>query len=81
MDPQHGTNWLPSPYFGQFSISSNFKGTVMVAQSLISYNDVAQYFNHKLKEAIVQLRKDLPSVAFTYVDVYSVKYSLFRLLF
>uniref|UniRef100_A0A7N2R555 Uncharacterized protein n=1 Tax=Quercus lobata TaxID=97700 RepID=A0A7N2R555_QUELO len=65
----------------KFSISSNFKGTVMVAQSLISYNDVAQYFNHKLKEAIVQLRKDLPSVAFTYVDVYSIKYSLFRLLF
>ena len=52
----------------------------MIAQSLISYNDVAQYFNHKLKEAIVQLRKDLPSAAFTYVDVYFVKYSLFRLL-
>ncbi|XP_050251234.1 esterase-like isoform X17 [Quercus robur] len=42
-----------------------------------SYNDVAQYFNHNLKEAIVQLRKDLPLAAITYVDVYSVKYSLF----
>ncbi|KAK7847066.1 esterase [Quercus suber] len=42
-----------------------------------SYNDVAQYFNHDLKEAIVQLRKDLPLAAITYVDVYSVKYSLF----
>uniref|UniRef100_A0A2N9F541 Esterase n=1 Tax=Fagus sylvatica TaxID=28930 RepID=A0A2N9F541_FAGSY len=41
------------------------------------YNDVAQYFNHKLKEAIVQLRKDLPLAAITHVDVYSVKYSLF----
>ncbi|KAG2708994.1 hypothetical protein I3760_05G218700 [Carya illinoinensis] len=42
------------------------------------YNDVAQSFNHKLKEAIVQLRIDLPSAAITYVDVYSVKYSLYR---
>lgn len=43
----------------------------------IPYNEVAQYFNHKLKEAVVQLRKELPSAAITYVDVYSVKYSLF----
>ncbi|KAK4572821.1 hypothetical protein RGQ29_031013 [Quercus rubra] len=42
-----------------------------------SYNDVAQYFNHNLKEAIVQLRKELPLAAITYVDIYSVKYSLF----
>ncbi|KAK9993353.1 hypothetical protein SO802_023056 [Lithocarpus litseifolius] len=41
------------------------------------YNEVAQYFNHKLKEAIVQLRKDLPLAAITYVDIYSVKYSLY----
>ena len=49
----------------------------MVAQSLISYNNVAQYFNHKLKEAMVQLMKDLPLAAFTYVNVYSFKYSLY----
>ena len=41
------------------------------------YNDVAQYFNYKLKEAIVQLRIDLPLAAITHVDVYSAKYSLF----
>ncbi|XP_060673651.1 esterase isoform X1 [Ziziphus jujuba] len=41
------------------------------------YNEVAQYFNTKLKEAVVQLRKDLPSAAITYVDVYSAKYSLY----
>ncbi|KAJ7959138.1 GDSL esterase/lipase [Quillaja saponaria] len=41
------------------------------------YNEVSQYFNHKLKEAVVQLRMDLPLAAITYVDVYSVKYSLF----
>ncbi|XP_075638250.1 GDSL esterase/lipase At3g26430-like [Castanea sativa] len=40
------------------------------------FNDVAQYFNRKLKEVVVQLRKDLPLAAITYVDVYSVKYSL-----
>ncbi|ONI34762.1 hypothetical protein PRUPE_1G497300 [Prunus persica] len=42
------------------------------------YNEVAQYFNHKLKEATVQLRKDLPLAAITYVDIYSVKYSLYK---
>ncbi|XP_023883879.1 GDSL esterase/lipase At3g26430 [Quercus suber] len=41
------------------------------------FNDLAQHFNSKLKEAVVQLRKDLPLAAFTYVDVYSVKYNLF----
>ncbi|TKY56148.1 Esterase protein [Spatholobus suberectus] len=41
------------------------------------YNEVAKYFNHKLKEAVVQLRKDLPLAVITYVDIYSVKYSLF----
>ena len=43
-----------------------------------AYNEVAQHFNHELKQAIVQLRKDLPLAAFTYVDVYSVKYSLIK---
>ncbi|KAM7250831.1 hypothetical protein ACFE04_022714 [Oxalis oulophora] len=40
------------------------------------YNDVAQYFNLRLKEAVVQLRNDLKLAALTYVDVYSVKYEL-----
>ncbi|XP_059433933.1 esterase-like [Corylus avellana] len=41
------------------------------------YNDVAQYFNYKLKEVVVQLRIDLPLAAITHVDVYFAKYSLF----
>ncbi|CAJ2674481.1 unnamed protein product [Trifolium pratense] len=41
------------------------------------YNEVAQYFNQKLKEEVVQLLDDLPLAAITYVDIYSVKYSLF----
>lgn len=41
------------------------------------FNEVSQYFNMKLKEAIVQLRKDLHLAAITYVDIYSAKYSLF----
>lgn len=40
------------------------------------YNEVAQYFNQQLKEAVVQLRKELPLAAITYVDIYSVKYLL-----
>ncbi|XP_038719582.1 esterase-like [Tripterygium wilfordii] len=42
------------------------------------FNEVAQYFNFKLKEAIRQLRMNFSDAAFTYVDVYSVKYSLFQ---
>ncbi|TXG56199.1 hypothetical protein EZV62_017512 [Acer yangbiense] len=40
-------------------------------------NEIAQTFNNQLKEAVVQLRKDLQSAAITLVDVYSIKYSLF----
>ncbi|GAV87010.1 Lipase_GDSL domain-containing protein [Cephalotus follicularis] len=41
------------------------------------FNEVAQYFNHGLKKVVVQLRKELPLAAITYVDVYSLKYDLF----
>ncbi|KAG6516194.1 hypothetical protein ZIOFF_026643 [Zingiber officinale] len=40
------------------------------------FNEVAQLFNAKLKETIVQLRKTFPCAVFTYVDVYTVKYWL-----
>ncbi|GMI70790.1 hypothetical protein like AT3G26430 [Hibiscus trionum] len=40
------------------------------------FNEVAQFFNRGLKNTVEQLRKDLPHAAITYVDVYSVKYSL-----
>lgn len=40
------------------------------------FNEVAQYFNRKLKEAVAQLRKELPEAAIVYVDVYTVKYTL-----
>lgn len=40
------------------------------------FNDVARFFNSRLKEAVVQLRKDLPLAAMTYVDIFSVKHSL-----
>ncbi|XP_048440760.1 GDSL esterase/lipase At3g26430 isoform X2 [Pyrus x bretschneideri] len=39
-------------------------------------NEVAQFFNQRLKEAVIQLKKDLPLAAINYVDVYSVKYTL-----
>lgn len=40
------------------------------------FNGVAQLFNSKLKETVIQLRKQFPLAVFTYVDVYTVKYSL-----
>lgn len=40
------------------------------------FNEVSKYFNLLLKKTVAQLRKELPLAAITYVDVYSVKYSL-----
>ncbi|KAJ7956771.1 GDSL esterase/lipase [Quillaja saponaria] len=40
------------------------------------FNQVAQIFNQGLKEVVDQMREELPLAAITYVDVYSVKYSL-----
>ncbi|KAJ3701649.1 hypothetical protein LUZ61_005354 [Rhynchospora tenuis] len=42
------------------------------------FNEVAQLFNAKLKETVGQLRKELPSATLIYVDVYSVKYEMFK---
>lgn len=39
-------------------------------------NEMAQEFNRQLKDKVSQLRLQLPYGAFTYVDVYSVKYAL-----
>ncbi|KAK1294779.1 GDSL esterase/lipase [Acorus calamus] len=39
-------------------------------------NEAAQYFNTKLNETVAQLRRDLPTAALTYVDIYSAKYRL-----
>lgn len=51
-------------------------GQVDKAGCASPFNEVAQYFNKKLKEAVGRLRMDLPLAALTYVDVYSLKYSL-----
>lgn len=43
-----------------------------------AFNEVSQYFNLILKQSIAQLRKDLPLASLIYVDIYSVKYSLYK---
>lgn len=40
------------------------------------FNEMAQYFNSKLKKTVEQLRIELPEAAIVYVDVYTVKYTL-----
>ncbi|KAK9096265.1 hypothetical protein Sjap_021762 [Stephania japonica] len=62
------------PYtFVPFPVASS---QIDSAGCAIPYNDLSQYFNQKLKESVVQLRKDLPLAAITYVDMYSIKYTL-----
>ncbi|KNA25715.1 hypothetical protein SOVF_003360 [Spinacia oleracea] len=38
-----------------------------------SLNEVSQYYNSELKQAVVQLRKDMPLASITFVDIYSIK--------
>ncbi|XP_023759128.1 alpha-L-fucosidase 3 isoform X3 [Lactuca sativa] len=40
------------------------------------FNELARYFNLRLKQTVDQLREHLPKAAITYVDIYSVKYAL-----
>ncbi|KAK9675522.1 hypothetical protein RND81_11G012400 [Saponaria officinalis] len=42
----------------------------------IPFNEAAQFYNAKLKDAVDELLKDLPLAAITYVDVYNIKYTL-----
>ncbi|KAI5355303.1 hypothetical protein L3X38_008198 [Prunus dulcis] len=48
------------------TILANFPAQEDEAGCAKSYNEVAQHFNQKLKEATVQLRKALPLAAITY---------------
>lgn len=41
-------------------------------------NDIAQEFNQQLKDSLSQIKTYLPLSKFTYVDVYSAKFSLIR---
>ncbi|XP_030449217.1 GDSL esterase/lipase At3g26430 isoform X1 [Syzygium oleosum] len=43
---------------------------------LSPFNELAQSFNARLKQAVDSLRTELPLATITYVDVYSVKYNL-----
>ncbi|KDP45345.1 hypothetical protein JCGZ_09594 [Jatropha curcas] len=42
----------------------------------VAQNEAVQEFNRQLKDTVVQLRKQLPLAAITYIDVYKVKFSL-----
>ncbi|XP_065847420.1 esterase-like [Euphorbia lathyris] len=55
----------------------NFPSEKDEAGCALIYNQIAQYFNFKLNESIVQLRINYPLATFVYVDIYSIKYSLF----
>ena len=51
-------------------------GTLDQYGCVAAQNEVAQDFNKQLKDVVNRLRTQFPSAAFTYVDVYSVKFSL-----
>lgn len=74
----HGTGPLGCLAYVIESIPGLASSQLDEAGCAIPFNEIAQTFNNQLKEAVVQLRKDLPSAAITFVDVYSMKYSLFR---
>ncbi|KAJ4973251.1 hypothetical protein NE237_006425 [Protea cynaroides] len=43
---------------------------------LKSHNDMAVEYNNKLKERVIQLRRQLPHAALIYADIYAAKYEL-----
>ncbi|XP_071736438.1 GDSL esterase/lipase At3g26430-like [Rutidosis leptorrhynchoides] len=42
----------------------------------IPFNELAKFFNRKLKDLVDQLHEELPEAAITYVDIYKARYSL-----
>lgn len=42
----------------------------------IPFNKLAQFFNHKLKDLVDELREELSNIAITYVDIYKARYTL-----
>lgn len=62
------------PYF--VTRSTPAAGSVDQNGCVKSYNDLAQEFNQQLKNKVSQLRTQLQHPSLTYVDIYSVKYSL-----
>lgn len=40
------------------------------------FNELAQFFNSKLKDLVDRLREELPEAAITYVDIYKARYTL-----
>lgn len=62
-----------------FMVQSFMNGTSdQIDQSgcAIPPNQLSQIFNSMLKDEIHQLQEDFPLAKFTYVDIYTIKYSL-----
>ncbi|KAI9097802.1 hypothetical protein K1719_025573 [Acacia pycnantha] len=54
----------------------NFQNERDGAGCIIAFNELAQFTNSKLKEAVAKLRKDLPEAEITLIDIYTPKYDL-----
>ncbi|KAI3957739.1 hypothetical protein MKX01_007570 [Papaver californicum] len=55
---------------------ANIPGSLDKNGCVILLNDIAQEFNKQLKSKLTQLKANLTSAAFTYVDAYTDKYNL-----
>ncbi|KAM1510337.1 hypothetical protein ACFX10_019403 [Malus domestica] len=62
---------------GQNDLGEGFSDKKTIHEVNASVPDIVSMFSTNIK-ATIQLRKDLPLAAFTYVDTYSVKYSLYK---
>ncbi|KAK1425900.1 hypothetical protein QVD17_21262 [Tagetes erecta] len=40
------------------------------------FNELARFFNHRLKDLVNRLREELPKAVITYVDIYKARYTL-----
>ena len=62
-----------SPY-----VLINFKNERDSAGCIKEFNELAQFMNFKLKQAVTKLRKTLPKAEIVLIDVYTPKYDLTR---
>ncbi|AET01439.2 GDSL esterase/lipase At3g27950 [Medicago truncatula] len=64
------------PYYYFFYPHKNEKGNLDANGCVKPHNELAQEYNRQLKDQVFQLRRMFPLAKFTYVDVYTVKYTL-----
>lgn len=72
----HNTGPLGCLPVNMFYMGTPAPGYLDKSGCVKAQNEMAMEFNRKLKETVINLRKELTKAAITYVDVYTAKYEM-----